>query len=259
MLARPEGLILVCGPTGSGKTTTLYSILAHLDSEAVNIMTLEDPVEYPLPRLRQTSLSEALKLDYAAGIRSLLRQDPDILLVGEIRDADTASMALRAALTGHQVFATVHSNSALRALPRLLELGLSAELLAGNLIGIISQRLVRRLCLNCREAVTPTAQQARLLQLHDLSAKQVYQAAGCAHCQQQGYHGRSAMYEILHCSARFDDLLSQHAPMSALQQQLFAEQHGSLAADGLRLVADGITSFAEVARLVDLDEGHAPC
>lgn len=259
MLARPEGLILICGPTGSGKTTTLYSILSHLDSEAVNIMTLEDPVEYPLPRLRQTSLSDAIKLDYASGIRSLLRQDPDILLVGEIRDADTANMALRAALTGHLVFATVHSNSALRTLPRLLELGLSAELLAGNLIGIISQRLVRRLCPHCRQAVAPTTRQARLLRLHDQGASQVYQPGACPHCQQQGYRGRSAMYEILRCSPRFDDLLSQRAPLSLLQQQLLSEHHSGLAVDGLRLIADGTTSFAEVARLVDLDEIEPAC
>ena len=259
MLARPEGLILICGPTGSGKTTTLYSILSHLDSEAVNIMTLEDPVEYPLPRLRQTSLSEAIKLDYASGIRSLLRQDPDILLVGEIRDADTANMALRAALTGHLVFATVHSNSALRALPRLLELGLSAELLAGNLIGIISQRLVRRLCPHCRQAVAPTTQHARLLRLHDPCVSQIYQPGACPHCLQQGYRGRSAMYEILRCSPRFDDLLSQHAPLSSLQQLLVSEHHSGLAADGLRLIAEGITSFAEVTRLVDLDEIEPAC
>ena len=151
MVARPEGIILVTGPTGSGKTTTLYSVLNHINEEGVNIMTLEDPVEYPMAMIRQTSVAESAKLDFANGIRSMMRQDPDIILVGEIRDADTAEMAFRAAMTGHQVYSTLHTNSALGAVPRLLDIGVLPDIMAGNIIGILAQRLVRRLCTHCRK------------------------------------------------------------------------------------------------------------
>ena len=151
MIARPEGIILVTGPTGSGKTTTLYSILNHINSDAVNIMTLEDPVEYPMTLIRQTSVNEAAKLDFANGIRSLMRQDPDVILVGEIRDEETAEMAFRAAMTGHQVYSTLHTNSAVGAFPRLLDIGVVPDIMAGNIIGIIAQRLVRQLCQHCRQ------------------------------------------------------------------------------------------------------------
>ncbi|VFM95957.1 MAG: general secretion pathway protein E/type IV pilus assembly protein PilB [Candidatus Kentron sp. G] len=150
MMARPEGIVLVTGPTGSGKTTTLYSILNHLNTESVNIMTLEDPVEYPMKMIRQSSVNETVKLTFANGIRSLMRQDPDIILVGEIRDSDTARMAFRAAMTGHRVFSTVHTNSAAGILPRLLDIGISPEMMAGNIIGVIGQRLVRKLCVHCK-------------------------------------------------------------------------------------------------------------
>ncbi|MFO1234044.1 MAG: GspE/PulE family protein [Rivihabitans pingtungensis] len=160
MLARPEGMLLVTGPTGAGKTTTLYAMLAHLNDSTVNIMTLEDPVEYPLPMVRQTPVNEALKLDFASGIRALMRQDPDILLVGEIRDEATARMAFRAAMTGHLVLSTLHAHSALGAIPRLLDLGVGPDMLAGNLIGVVGQRLVRALCPACRQPV-PTDSRAR--------------------------------------------------------------------------------------------------
>ena len=151
MIARPEGIILVTGPTGSGKTTTLYSILSHINQEGINIMTLEDPVEYPLNMVRQTSVSDTVKLDFATGIRSLMRQDPDVILVGEIRDADTAEMAFRAAMTGHQVYSTLHTNSAVGVIPRLLDIGIVPDIMSGSIIGIVAQRLVRRVCPHCRE------------------------------------------------------------------------------------------------------------
>jgi hypothetical protein len=150
----PEGIILVTGPTGSGKTTTLYSVLNHINAEGINIMTLEDPVEYPMAMIRQTSVAEAAKLDFANGIRSMMRQDPDVILVGEIRDAETAEMAFRAAMTGHQVYSTLHTNSAIGAIPRLLDIGVLPDILAGNIIGIVAQRLIRRLC--DRTASRPT-------------------------------------------------------------------------------------------------------
>ena len=163
MLARPEGIMVVTGPTGSGKTTTLYSLLSQVNDEAVNIMTLEDPVEYPLTLMRQTSVNEAVRMDFANGIRSMMRQDPDIILVGEIRDQETAEMAFRAAMTGHQVFSTLHTNSALGAFPRLLDIGIQPDIMAGNIIGIIAQRLVRALCVHCKEAYIPTPEERKIL------------------------------------------------------------------------------------------------
>src|SRR5262247_2609277 len=152
MIARPEGIILMTGPTGSGKTTTLYSVLNHINNDGLNIMTLEDPVEYPMTLIRQTSVNDAAKMDFGNGIRSLMRQDPDVILVGEIRDEDTATMAFRAAMTGHQVYSTLHTNSAVGAVPRLLDIGIVPDILAGNIIGVVAQRLVRRLCKHCKQS-----------------------------------------------------------------------------------------------------------
>lgn len=252
MLARPEGLILVTGPTGSGKTTTLYSILQHLNREQVNIMTLEDPVEYPLAQIRQSMVGEHSRLGFADGVRALLRQDPDIILIGEIRDADTAHMALRAALTGHRVFATLHANSALGALPRLLDIGLRADLLAGNLSGILAQRLVRRLCLHCRQPAVPTASEQALLAFHHCQATQVHQSKGCQACNFSGYHGRLALLELLAFDEELDTLLGSGASLPELRRQVQRTGHQSLAAAGLARIAAGLSSFAEVARVVDL-------
>lgn len=152
MMTRPEGILIITGPTGSGKTTTLYSLLSELNTEAVNIMTLEDPVEYPLTMMRQTSVMEVNKLDFTNGIRSIMRQDPDIILVGEIRDTDTANMAFRAAMTGHQVFTTLHTNSALGVFSRLADIGILPDIMAGNIIGVVAQRLLRMLCPACKQA-----------------------------------------------------------------------------------------------------------
>src|SRR6476660_1977019 len=155
MLARPEGIILVTGPTGSGKTTTLYSILNYINTEGVNIMTLEDPVEYPMAMIRQTSVNEVVKLDFASGIRSMMPQAPDVILGGEIRDQATAEMAIRAAMTGHQVYSTLHTNSSIGAVPRLMDLGVLPDIMAGNIIGVIAQRLMRRLCMHCKKPSHP--------------------------------------------------------------------------------------------------------
>ncbi|HQT25342.1 MAG TPA: ATPase, T2SS/T4P/T4SS family [Burkholderiales bacterium] len=181
MISRPEGLILVTGPTGSGKTTTLYSILSRVNTEAVNIMTLEDPVEYPMPMIRQASVNEMVKLDFASGIRSMLRQDPDIILVGEIRDQPTAVMAFRAAMTGHQVYTTLHTNSAIGVVPRLFDLGIHPEIMAGNIIGMIAQRLARRLCMHCRVEADPGDEEKKLLGEHAA----IYQMKGCEACDFQ--------------------------------------------------------------------------
>jgi general secretion pathway protein E/type IV pilus assembly protein PilB len=253
MIARPEGLILVTGPTGSGKTTTLYSVLSHLNTEQVNIMTLEDPVEYPLPLIRQTSVSETSRLDFAGGVRALLRQDPDIILVGEIRDADTAEMAVRAALTGHQVYATLHAGSAVTSIPRLLDIGIRPDLLTGNLIGILAQRLVRRLCPACREAHIATPAELLLLGLEpDGGETRIFRPVGCAACDFRGYRGRSAIMELLRVDATLDELVAQRASPHALLQAARANGFRTLAEDGVRRVLDGTTSLQELARVVDL-------
>ena len=253
MLARPEGIILISGPTGSGKTTTLYSILNHLNTEAVNIMTLEDPVEYPTALIRQISINETVRLDFADGIRSLMRQDPDIILVGEIRDADTAGMAFRAALTGHQVFSTLHANSALGSIPRLLDIGLQPDIIAGNLIGVIAQRLARRLCPHCREAYRPNALECALLGLEaDAAAGPIYRAMGCPECARLGYRGRGALQEALPLDPELDELIATRATQRQLLSAAVAKGFETLAEAGAAWVLAGVTSLAEVSRVVDL-------
>ena len=254
MMARPEGLILVTGPTGSGKTTTLYSMLSHLNSESVNIMTLEDPVEYPMPMIRQSSVNESINLDFASGIRTMMRQDPDIILVGEIRDEDTAEMAFRAAMTGHQVYSTLHTNSAVGAIPRLLDIGVLPAVLSGNIIGILAQRLVRRLCEFCKEPYTPTEVERNILGTDSSSDQVLQQAVGCARCDYQGYRGRLALMEVLRINQTIDDLIFKRATSYEIQQSAIDAGFIPLSEDGLRRVRDGSTSLEEVSRVVDLTD-----
>ena len=253
MIARPEGLILATGPTGSGKTTTLYSILNQINSEAINVMTLEDPVEYPLGMIRQTSIADALKLDFANGVRSMMRQDPDVILVGEIRDAETAEMAFRAAMTGHQVYSTLHTNSALGALPRLADIGILADIMAGNIIGVIAQRLVRKLCVHCRQPYRAEPHEMRLLGAGaGAPAPVLYRAVGCEACEYQGYRGRQALMEILRMDDELDELVARRATLRELGAAALRKGFRPLADDGLRRVLDGTTSLDELARVVDL-------
>ena len=253
MVARPEGLILVTGPTGSGKTTTLYSILGYLNTESVNIMTLEDPVEYPTNLIRQTSISETARLDFASGIRSLMRQDPDIILVGEIRDEDTASMAIRAAMTGHQVFSTLHTNSAIGVIPRLVDIGVRPEILAGNLIGVIAQRLARRLCEKCREPYGVGSLERSLLGLKATDRKQtVYRAKTCKACDGTGYKGRMSMVEILLFDSEMDEVLARRGSQSELLRIALSKGFKTLLDVGTERVLDGSSSLEEITRIVDL-------
>jgi general secretion pathway protein E/type IV pilus assembly protein PilB len=254
MIARPEGIILVTGPTGSGKTTTLYSILNHINSDAINIMTLEDPVEYPMTLIRQTSVSEAAKLDFANGIRALMRQDPDAILVGEIRDQETAEMAFRAAMTGHQVYSTLHTNSAAGAFPRLLDIGIVPDILAGNIIGILGQRLVRRLCRTCRQSYEPDARERRLLSIGPKEAAVAFRSVGCDQCDYQGYRGRQSILEILKIDPAIDELVARRATAREIITAARAAGFRTLADDGVRLVRDGTTSLDEVMRVVDLTD-----
>jgi type IV pilus assembly protein PilB len=258
MIAKPEGIVLVTGPTGSGKTTTLYSILNHVNTESVNIMTLEDPVEYPLSLIRQTSVNEAAKLDFANGIRSMMRQDPDIILVGEIRDHPTAEMAFRAAMTGHQVYSTLHTNSSIGAIPRLLDIGILPDIMASNIIGIIAQRLVRLLCPHCKYPYRPDAGERRLLGLAHNDDTTIYRAAGCEICQHQGYIGRMALMELLKMDNELDDLISRRASIHQLKQSALSRGYRPLSGDGVQRILQGVTSLAEVARVVDLTELASP-
>lgn len=255
MLAKPEGLLILTGPTGSGKTTTLYSMLGHLNHEHVNIMTLEDPVEYPHSLMRQTSVNAANKVDFINGIRAILRQDPDIILIGEVRDEATAAMAMRAAMTGHLVMTTLHTNSAAAAFARLQDLGVSPHMMAGSLVGVVAQRLLRRLCQHCKRQITADHELTQLLSRADEFAHkelQVFESVGCSHCRMSGYHGRLVIMEVLAMHAGMEAMLTQPLPMHRLQQQ--AREHGytTLAEEGLKLVRAGETSVEELRRVVDL-------
>jgi general secretion pathway protein E/type IV pilus assembly protein PilB len=255
MIARPDGVILVTGPTGSGKTTTLYSILNHINTESVNIMTLEDPVEYPMNMIRQTSVNESAKMGFAEGIRSMMRQDPDIILVGEIRDRETAEMAFSAAMTGHQVYSTLHTNSAIGSIPRLLDIGVVPDIMAGNIIGIIAQRLVRRLCPSCREAHVADDVERRLLGIADDAGPQtLYHAVGCDQCSHQGYKGRIAIIELLKMTPALDEMVARRASSRELKTAAAAGGFHSLIDDGVRRVIEGVTTLEEVGRVVDLTE-----
>lgn len=252
MMQRPEGIMVVTGPTGSGKTTTLYSLLTHQNTEAVNIMTLEDPVEYPVAMMRQTSVAEVNKVDFANGIRSIMRQDPDIILVGEIRDSDTATMAFRAAMTGHQVFTTLHTNSALGAFPRLLDIGILPDIMAGNIIGVVAQRLVRLLCPHCKEPHTPNDDERKLLNLKPSQDATIYRHKGCKRCFYTGYQGRKAIMELLRIDQDIDSLVARRAHMDELRNIAREKGFVTLADDGVRRILEGVTSLAEVMRVIDL-------
>lgn len=253
MLAKPEGVILVTGPTGSGKTTTLYSILNHINTEAINIMTMEDPVEYPMPMIRQTSINEAAKLGFAEGIRSMMRQDPDVILVGEIRDSVTSEMAFRASMTGHQVFSTLHTNSAVGSIPRLQDLGVLPDIISSNLIGIIAQRLVRKLCKKCKQPQELGDLERKLLGLDEAVQNiTIYQPKGCADCEYVGYKGRTAIVEILKITDYLKKLISQNTSAHELSKAAVATGFKTLADDACRRVIDGSTSLDEITRKVDL-------
>ncbi|NTU76736.1 MAG: type II/IV secretion system protein [Alphaproteobacteria bacterium] len=254
LLQKPQGITLVTGPTGSGKTTTLYSLLRLISTPEVNIATLEEPVEYQLDLIRQTAIHEDQGLDFAAGVRGVLRMDPDIIFIGEIRDAATAQMALRAAMTGHQVFSTLHCNDALSALPRLLDLGLSARALTGNLNGVIAQRLVRKLCPSCKTWRRASSEESRLL-LGSSETPRLAEAQGCAACDHIGTRGRTALAEVLCFSPELDDMIAQDAARGLLMKQAQSEGFVRMQEDGLARVAKGEISLADLRRAVDLTRG----
>jgi general secretion pathway protein E/type IV pilus assembly protein PilB len=251
MVQKPEGIIIVTGPTGSGKTTTLYAMMAYINSLDVNIMTLEDPVEYELSLIRQAQVREGSSLSFSEGIRTLLRQDPDIILVGEVRDSGTATMALRAAMTGHQVYTTLHTNDAAGCIPRLIDLGLKPNLMAGNVIGIIAQRLVRKLCEDCKEMRPATTEECQLLAVDPANPPQIAHPKGCDNCRKTGYKGRIAVSEILPFNDEVDALVIEDAPLPAIKKAARSAGFVPMVEDATTKVLEGKTSLKAAMNIVD--------
>jgi len=249
MIQRPHGIILVTGPTGSGKTTTLYTALAHINSLDKKIATLEDPVEYQLSVIRQTQINEEIGMTFASGLRSLLRQDPDVILVGEMRDSETAEMAIRAALTGHLVFSTLHTNDAAGALPRLIDMGLDPYLLASSIIMVLAQRLVRKICPDCKESYTVPAEELQALGLGEMEGFSFYRGTGCDKCNQSGYRGRAAIYELLPVNDAVRELILQGASSGEIQKCAMGQGMMPMRNDGFKKVVVGLTTIDEVMRL----------
>ncbi len=249
LIHEPHGILLVTGPTGSGKTTTLYAALSRLEHAELNIMTVEDPIEYDLDGIGQTQANPRVGLDFAQALRAILRQDPDVILVGEIRDLETAQIAVQASLTGHLVMATLHTNDAASAVTRLTDMGIEPFLLGSSLIGVLAQRLVRRLCPHCREAYRPSAQEWATLTL-DAGAppEQAWRPIGCAQCNQTGYRGRTGVYELLRVDAALRRLIHDGAGEHVVRAHALAGSTISMRQDGMRWVRAGETSIEELLR-----------
>jgi len=248
LIREPHGIVLVTGPTGSGKTTTLYAALSRLDATALNIMTVEDPIEYDLDGISQTQINTRIEMSFARALRTILRQDPDVVMIGEIRDLETAQIAVQASLTGHLVFATLHTNDAVSAVTRLVDMGVEPFLLASSLIGIGAQRLVRRLCLECRKPFAADAAQLRALGFTPAGGT-LYTAQGCAACNRTGYRGRTGIYELLTADDELRRLIHDRASEQALRAHVVARGMRSLRDDGMRWAAQGVISLEEVVRV----------
>jgi general secretion pathway protein E len=239
---------LVTGPTGSGKTTTLYAGLSHINNASRNILTIEDPVEYLLPGIGQTQVNVKVEMTFARGLRAILRQDPDVVMVGEIRDKETAEIAVQASLTGHLVLSTLHTNTAVGAITRLKDMGIEPFLLASSLIGVMAQRLVRLLCVHCREPHTATAAEMELMHKAGETPATIYHAKGCALCNHSGYKGRTGIYELIDV----DDTLRTMIHEQASEQDIVAyarRSSGSIQSDGCRRVLNGETTLEEMLRV----------
>ncbi len=258
LMGRPSGTILIVGPTGSGKTSTMYTMIHQLNSEQVNLMTLEDPVEYNIDGINQVQINEKTGMTFASGLRSILRQDPDIIAVGEIRDGETAEIAMRAAITGHLVLSTVHTNDALSTVERLKDIGVPNYLIAGALNGVISQRLVRTICPDCKQAYDPTAQELAELGLPADSKQKLFRGKGCPNCFGRGYRGRTAVFEMLVLSRRMRSAIAKGMDREDLREILRQEgDYATLQENCRHLVQDGVTTIEEARRLgssVEYDE-----
>jgi general secretion pathway protein E len=263
LIHRPHGIILVTGPTGSGKTTTLYSCLSEINSPDKNILTIEDPVEYQLPGISQMQVNSKIDLTFASGLRSYLRHDPDVIMVGEIRDGETASMAIQASLTGHLVLSTLHTNDAAGAFTRLIEMGIEPFLVSSTVIATMAQRLIRRLCSQCKEAYMPTAQELGEIGLvpDDVRSRgvggMVYRprVGGCDYCMGLGYRGRSGIYELLPVESEIRQLVMKRVDSGAIKSEACKRGMRTLREDGALKVLKGVTSIEEVVRVTVEGEG----
>ncbi len=256
-LMRPHGIILVCGPTGSGKTTTLYSVLTRVSTTKVNVVTVEDPVEYQITGVNQVQVNPTIGLNFASALRSFLRQDPNIIMVGEIRDTETAELAIQAALTGHQVFSTIHTNSSAGAPPRMLDMGTEPFLLASALNAVVGQRVVRKICQYCRielESLPEVQANIRavlgnLLPVKSSEKLKTYRGQGCAKCGKTGYSGRIGIYEVLTVTGQISKLILTHTTSQEIEAQSIHEGMITMKQDGYLKVLEGITSLEEVLRV----------
>ena len=248
LLHRPHGIILVTGPTGSGKTTTLYAALTRLNDKSRNILTVEDPIEYYLDGIGQTQVNTKVDMTFAKGLRAILRQDPDVVMIGEIRDLETAAIAVQASLTGHLVLSTLHTNTAIGAVTRLRDMGVEPFLLASSLIGVLAQRLVRKLCPHCKHEHTATETECEWLECNAQQAPVIYKAQGCDECNQLGYIGRTGVYEFIPIDEHLHQMIHDGEGEQAMEK--YARTYSdSLRQDGQRLVLEGITSLEEVLRV----------
>lgn len=255
-ILRPHGIIIVCGPTGSGKTTTLYSVLSKLNTTRVNLMSLEDPVEYQIPGVNQVQINPAVGLTFATGLRAFLRQDPNIILVGEIRDQETTDLAIQAALTGHLVFSTLHTSNAAGALPRLIDLGAESFLLASTMNAIVGQRIARKICPHCRESYLPAASLIEEIKqglgnlFPSVNAEvKLYKGKGCEECGGTGYLGRIGIFEVLPVSEKIARLVLEKADSATIEKQAISEGMITMKQDGYLKVLQGITAIEEVLRV----------
>lgn len=253
LIHQPHGILLVTGPTGSGKTTTLYAALAQLDTRVLNIMTVEDPIEYELEGIGQTQVNPKTDLDFARALRAILRQDPDVIMIGEIRDLETAQIAVQASLTGHLVLATLHTNDAVGAVTRLVDMGVEPFLVASSLLGVLAQRLVRKLCLQCRRTHIPDTAEQRLLRTaragDACNESPIYVPLGCEACGRSGYRGRTGIFELLVVDDSLRSLIHDRASEERLREHARRRGMVSLREDGLRWVRDGVTSLEELLRV----------
>jgi type IV pilus assembly protein PilB len=255
-IARPHGLLLVTGPTGSGKTTTLYATLAILNTPDKNIITIENPVEYHLAQVRQSQVNPKAGLTFASGLRSILRQDPDIIMVGEIRDLETAQTAVQAALTGHLVLTTLHTNDAVGAITRLVDMGVEPFLIASSVVGVLAQRLVRTVCPRCKQPYVASPQLRALLGMHEGKGPLTFfRGKGCQYCRDSGYRGRVGIFEFLTISDRLRELVLPKAAAAELRRAALGEGMRDLRIDGILKATRGLTSIEEVLRVTQADGG----
>jgi type IV pilus assembly protein PilB len=249
---KPHGIILVTGPTGSGKTTTLYSSLREMDGKTMNISTVEDPVEYQLDLCSQVQVTEKIGMTFGAALRSLLRQDPDVIMVGEIRDAETARIAVQAALTGHLVLSTLHTNDAPSSITRLVDIGIEPYLIAASLNAVLAQRLVRRICDHCKQPFNLTPRDMVMVERAGIQPDEVFYGTGCEHCRRSGYSGRAGIYEMLLIDDKFRDIITQDASISNMRRAFRESGQKSLYDDGMLKVKSGLTTIEEVLRVTEV-------